>query len=169
MTCRVSVCALTSVAVDYLREAEWKVCYFGPLGFLSASGLAVAGEQGGEQWASCGHEWEHTSPQSHCYQSGNSLPANQLASSAPPADPPRSLPEVPSLARRAWVSVLRAPTVTFLGRDNTHSNWLPFPPCLIAVTLPSIGRHYAPSRLPVPVEKVVCFTLPLTTTDVSNG
>jgi hypothetical protein len=78
---------------------------FGLLGFLSASGLAVAGERGGEQWASYGHEWEHSSPRSpRCYLSGNSLPANQPASSAPPVDPPRSCRGAVPCSRRLGVS-----------------------------------------------------------------
>jgi hypothetical protein len=43
-----SVRVCISVAVDYLREAEWKVCYL-RFGFLLASGLAVAGERGAGQ------------------------------------------------------------------------------------------------------------------------
>lgn len=103
-----SVRVCISVAVDYLREAEWKVCYL-RFGFFVGFGAAVAGERGAGQLGVM-------------IKSGNPLLANQ---------------PLPFLVRRSakilprrcpWFAALGFhffldPTVTSLGRDNTHSNW----------------------------------------------
>jgi hypothetical protein len=63
--CVQSVRVCISVAVDYLREAEWKVLLFGLWAFVGFG--AGRGRGAGD----------HSSGRSRCYQSGNPLPANQ--------------------------------------------------------------------------------------------
>jgi hypothetical protein len=145
MTCRV-VRVCISVAVDCLREAEWKVCYLGFglfVGFGAGRGRGAGRETRGAQFT--------TIPLLSKWQ----FPAREsTASPAPPADPPRSCPRRRPLVRRAWVSVFQDPTVTSLGRDSTHSNWLRV--CFDLASIPSmLDRRHAASHWPVIMHHLV--------------
>jgi hypothetical protein len=59
-----SVCVCISVAVDYLREAEWKVCY---LGFELFVGFGLGRGKGAGRWTQFDHD-------PVVIKSGNSLP-----------------------------------------------------------------------------------------------
>jgi hypothetical protein len=115
---------------------------FGALGFLSTSGLAVAGERGGEQ----GGGGPQFTAIPLFIKVAIPCPANQplpLRRTPIRQDPT----EAPSLVRRAWVSVFQDPTVTSLGRDNTHSNWPRV--CFDLASIPSmLDRRHAASHWP---------------------
>jgi hypothetical protein len=129
-----SVCVCISVAVDYLREAEWKACY---LGFELFVGFGLGHGRGAGRWTQFDHD-------PVVIKSGQflALRINRLPLRRPPIR--QDLAEAPSLA---WVSVFSDPTVTSLGRDNTHSNWLRA--CFDLASISSmLDRRHAASHWP---------------------